>query len=89
MQLKLGHGYFKLYLTQLPDYLSKKHYRHCHGNQNLEHLLTKCIYFVDQQLVLIQNIKPLLTTLKTLYKTNVGVKNLVKYLKSTKLATRK
>lgn len=89
MQLKLGHGFFKSYLVRLFTYDTKKCNGECNYTQDPEHLLIKCRWFQDEKSKLIKQMKPLPTTLQTLFGTNEGIKNLTEFLKITRVATRK
>ena len=80
--------YGRCHKNQNPEHLLKC-YGRCHGNQDPEHLLIKCRHFADQQSVLIKKMKPLPTTLKTLFITDIGLKNLVEFLKSTNATTKR
>ena len=67
MQLKFDHGYFKSYLTRIPNQsIIKKCYGRCHENQDPEHLLTKCRHFADQQSILIKKNEIVINNFKNL-----------------------
>ena len=87
-QLKLGHGYFKSYLSRLPQYNTDLCSGTCKEYQNPEHLLFKCNNYKVEQRQLKNNISPLPTTIRTLLGTRKGLEEVRKYLEKTKIATR-
>ncbi len=90
IQLKMKHDYFKSYLHQLSKNNSNKCYEICKMRQTLKHLLLNCKHYKAEQLQL---------KAKTQFK-NINIKlmlfiikieriTMLKYLKSTQIATRK
>ena len=88
MQLKLEHGYFKSYLSRLPNYDSEI-CQFCNTRENPEHLLLNCRRY-SQIRSKIKSEKQLnQLSLKILFSSKSGLEFLFDYLKETGIATRK
>ena len=88
MQLKLKHGYFRSYLNRLPNYDSAKCTGTCNEKQTPEHLVLHCKHYARD----IENMKQKIgqpVNFQMLMTRKIGLKNLIKYLTITKLATKK
>ena len=87
MQLKLNHGYFKVYLHRL---------RHTETNlctykqkQTSEHLIVQCQNYETEQEELKQKLNQKTLSFKYLTKTQLNLTSLIKYIQKTLVATRK
>ena len=95
MQLKLGHGYFKSYLSRISTDKQKDCIK-CKTRQSPEHLLLNCSLYKEEQKQLKQQMseskrerKMRQVTLQQLFNTNRGIECTLKYLKETRIATRR
>ena len=92
MQLKIGHGYFRNFQRKRAAWrnenINEKYTNQCHQQQTAEHVLLHCKNYE-------QEIKQLKKTAKTtlimnyLFFTKDGLKHLIKFLKITKVVTKK
>ena len=97
-QIKLGHGYFKLYLERLPAY-NINLCNVCKVKQTPEHMLLNCRIYKAEQKTLknaVLQLKPKSgsesnskLSLKRLLCTGEGIRNTLAFLDQTKSATRK
>jgi hypothetical protein len=87
MQLKLGHGYFRSYLVNLPDWESDE-CSECSCLENPEHLLLLCSKFTEIREEIKAELSIELVNMKFLFNTKVGQEFLIKYIQKTKVATR-
>ncbi|MCO8751554.1 hypothetical protein KLO70_19365, partial [Clostridioides difficile] len=87
MQLKLGHGYFKSYLTRFRDDLNDL-CSNCQLYENPEHLLLLCTKYTELRLRLREKFELEQLNLKLLFNTKAGNKFLIEYLKESNIATR-
>jgi hypothetical protein len=85
-QLKLGHGYFRVYLAKLGHSGSNR--CSCGGKETPEHLLLGCRELRRQQKILREGLGSR-ASLKVLLHTKLGVECTLEFLKETKVATRK
>ncbi len=90
IQLKMRHDYFKSYLHRLSENNSNKCYEICKARQTLKHLLLNCKHYRAEQLQLkakaqFKNMNIILT----LFIIKIERITMLKYLKSTWIATRK
>ena len=90
IQLKMKHDYFKNYLHRLSKNNSNKCYEICKARQTLKHLLLNCKHYRAEQLQLkakaqFKNMNIILT----LFIIKIERIAMLKYLKSTQIATRK
>ena len=90
IQLKMKHNYFKSYLHRLSENNSNKCYKICKTRQMLKHLLLNCKHYRAEQLQLkakaqFKNMNIILT----LFIIKIERIAMLKYLKSTQIATRK
>ena len=90
IQLKMKHDYFKSYLHQLSENNSNKCYEICKIRQTLKHLLLNCKHYRAEQLQLkakaqFKNMNIILM----LFIIKIERITMLKYLKSTWIATRK
>ena len=90
IQLKLAHGYFRSYLTRLPEYDSKI-CLNCDSNQNEtpHHVILDCPSQSDIRKRTIQKLDIRDQNLRNLFLTKRGQEQLIKYLEESKIATRK
>ena len=90
VQLKLAHGYFRSYLTRLPDYDSKI-CPNCDSNQNEtpHHLIFDCPSQSAIRKRTIQNLDIRDQNLRNLFSTKRGQDQLIQFLAESKIATRK
>ena len=92
IQLKLGHGYFRSYLSRLPQYETDKCTGHCNGIQSPSHLFFSCYHYRKEQRELKRQLKELfpekeIITLTEIY--NEKSRQIVyDYLRETRIATR-
>jgi len=90
IQLKMRHDYFKSYLHQLSENNLNKCYEICKAKQTLKHLLLNCKHYRTEQLQLkakaqFKNMNIILM----LFIIKIERIAMLKYLKSTWIATRK
>jgi hypothetical protein len=90
MQLKLAHGYFRSYLTRLPDY-DNEICPDCLTNQKQTpyHLLLQCPSQSENRKNTIGKLNRKDQTLNSLFLTKIGQEKLILFLKKSKIATRK
>ena len=87
-QLKLGHGYFKSFLGNLPAY-DTKNCLSCQLKETPEHLLLSCQRYTKERKEVKKKHNIELVNMKFLFNTSMGLKFLIDFLKLTKIATRK
>src|SRR5215469_6768436 len=90
VQLKLAHGYFRSYLTRLPDYDSKI-CPNCDSNQSEtpHHLIFDCSSQSTTRKRTIQRLDIQDQNLCSIFLTKRGQDQLIKFLEESKIATRK
>ena len=83
----MGHGYFRSYLKNISNDYTGRCTGRCNEIQTPEHLLTRCVNYARE----IEEMKKQLpiTNMTVLFDTKKGLDILIKYLKSTKIGTRK
>jgi hypothetical protein len=92
IQLKLGHGYFRSYLSRLQQYETDKCIGRCKGIQSPSHLFLSCYHYREDQKKLKDQLKEIfpeteIITLTEIY--NEKSRQIVyDYLKKTRIATR-
>ena len=88
IQLKIGHGFFRSYLSRLPEYNTEK-CQTCNTKENPEHLIMHCKKYkkIRDQLKKEKNLNQL--SLKILFSSKIGLEFLFEYIKKTDIATRK
>jgi hypothetical protein len=92
-QLKLGYGYFRLYLIRTPNCELDKYFNGCRVKQTPEHLLMSCrTYRLERQLVIriIKQYKdePGLLKFAHLFKNAIIVDEILKFLEKIKIVIR-
>ena len=88
IQLKLAHGYFRSYLTRLPEYEEETcHACHLNQKQTPYHLLLQCPSHSESRERTIGKLKD--KTLYSLFMTKIGQEKLIHFLRESKIATRK
>jgi ribonuclease HI len=87
IQLKLGHGYFRSYLSRLSEYDSEL-CQICNTKENPEHLILHCQKYnqIRKQLKKEKELNQL--SLKILFSSKKGQEFLFDYIKQTSIATR-
>ncbi len=87
IQLKMSHGYFRSYLKNILNEYTGRCISRCNEIQTPEHLLIKCIHYREE----IEEMKKhlLIINITVLFDTKKELDLLIKYLKSTKIETRK
>ena len=88
LQMKIGHGFFKSYLYRLPAYESNQCNGNCNEIQTPKHLLFNCRHFLNEQKEMKKNMK-IPVTIRTLFNTTEGIKNVLNFIKNTRICTRK
>ena len=88
IQLKLGHGYFKSYLKRLPDYNSDKCDCNNQDIQSPAHLLTSCSKYLVEYSKIKEKLQISQLSLSILLNTREGIKTILKFLNTTKIARR-
>ena len=88
LQMKTEHDYFKSYLCRLFAYESNRCNENCNEKQTSEHLLFHCRHYVNEQNELKNNMK-ILVTLRTLFNTDEGIKNVLNFIKNIRICTKK
>ena len=86
--MKTEHDYFKSYLCKLFAYESNRCNENCNEKQTFEHLLLYCRHYVNEQNELKNNIK-IFVTLRTLFNTDEDIKNVLNFIKNSRICTRK
>ena len=90
IQLKMKHDYFKSYLHRLSKNNSNKCYEICKARQTLKHLLLNCKHYRAEQLQLKAKAQfKIMNTILMLFIIKIERIAMLKYLKSTWIATRK
>jgi len=90
IQLKIKHDYFKSYLHRLSENKSNKYYEICKARQTLKHLLLNCKHYRAEQLQLKAKAQfKNMNTILMLFIIKIERIAMLKYLKSTWIATRK
>ncbi len=90
IQLKIRHDYFKSYLHQLSENNSNKCYEICKMRQMSKHLLLNCKHYRAEQLQLKAKAQfKNMNTILMLFIIKIERIAMLKYLKSTWIATRK
>ncbi len=90
IQLKMKHDYFKSYLHRLSKNNSNKCYEICKARQTLKHLLLNCKHYKAEQLQLKAKAQfKNMNTILMLFIIKIEKIAMLKYLKSTWIATRK
>jgi hypothetical protein len=87
MQLKFGHGYFKSYLSRLPNCEDNQCFGTCHAIQSPEHLLLACRTYQTEREKLKDAIGTSLT-LPLLYANSTNQRATLEFIKETGIATR-
>ena len=86
--MKMRHDFFKSYLCILFAYESKQ----CNENYNeiqiSEHLLLNCRHYFNEQKDLKNDMK-ISITLRTLFNRNENIKNVLNFIKNTRIYTKK
>jgi hypothetical protein len=88
-QLKLGHGYFRSYLSKFTRNYNSNKCPLCHTVENPEHLLLFCSENIDLRLKIKSKYQLEQLNLKFLFQTEAGFKFLKDFLRNSKIATRK
>ena len=88
LQMKIEHDYFKSYLCRLLAYESNRCNEECNETQTSEHLLLYCRHYKKERNEMKNNMK-ISITLRTLFNTNESIKNVLKFIKNTRICTRK
>ena len=88
IQMKMRHEFFKSYFCRLFAYESNRCNENCNEIQTSEHLLLNCRHYINEQRKLKKNMK-ISVTLRTLFNTNEGIKNVLKFIKNTRICTKK
>ena len=88
LQMKIEHEYFKSYLYRLSAYESNQCNEECSETQTSEHLLLYCRHYLKERKEMKNNMK-IFITLRTLFNTNESIKNVLKFIKNTRICTRK
>ena len=88
LQMKIEHDYFKSYLCRLLTYESNRCNEECNEIQTFEHLLLHCRHYKKKRNEMKNNIK-ISITLRTLFNTNESIKNVLKFIKNTRICTRR
>ncbi len=83
----MSHGYFRSYLKNISNEYTDRCISRCNEIQTPEHLLIKCIHYREK----IEEMKKhlLIINITVLFDTKKELDLLIKYLKSTKIETRK
>jgi len=90
IQLKMRHDYFKSYLHRLSENNLNKCYKICRMRQTLKHLLLNCKHYKAEQLQLKAKVQfKNMNIILTLFIIKIERIAMLKYLKSTWIATRK
>ncbi len=90
IQLKMRHDYFKSYLHRLSENKLNKCYEICKARQTSKHLLLNCKHYKAEQLQLKAKAQfKNMNTILTLFIIKIERIAMLKYLKSTWIATRK
>ena len=88
LQMKTEHDYFKSYLCRLFEYESNRCNEKCNEKQTFENLLLYCCHYVNEQNKLKNNMK-ISITLRTLFNTDEDIKNVLNFIKNTRICTKK
>ena len=86
--MKIGHDFFKSYLYRLPAYELNQCNRNCNEIQTLEYLLLNCHHFSNERKETKKNMK-IPVMIRMLFNTTKGIKNVLKFIKNTRICTRK
>ena len=86
--MKIGHGFFKPYLVRLSAYESNRCNGDCNEIKTPEHLLLNRRHFLNEQKEMKKNMK-IPVTIYTLFNTSEGIKNVLNFIKNTRICTRK
>ena len=86
--MKIEHDYFKFYLYRLLAYESNQCNEKCNEIQTSEHLLLHCRHYVNERKEIKNNMK-ISITLRTLFNTNEDIKNVLNFIKNTRICTKK
>jgi hypothetical protein len=87
MQLKLEHGYFRLYLARLSKYITDK-YSVCNIKENPEHLILYCKKYQKIREELKENFDIKKFSFKNLFNIKKEQEFLFKYIEKTQITTR-
>jgi hypothetical protein len=86
-QLKLGHGYFKSYLSRLPDFPNAN----CDCNRGIQtpnHLIFNCRNYKNERRKLKEKIQGFPFRENFLFNSKIGISALLEFLEKTGIATR-
>ena len=86
--MKIEHDYFKSYFCRLFTYELNRCNEECNEIQTFEHLLLHCRHYKKKRNEMKNNIK-ISITLRTLFNTNENIKNVLKFIKNTRICTRR
>ena len=86
--MKIEHDFFKFYLYRLFAYKSNQCNENCNEIQTFKHLLLKCHHFLNEQKEMKKNMK-ISVTIRTLFNTTETIKNVLNFIKNTRICTRK
>ena len=84
----MKHDFLKSYLYRSFAYKSNRCNENCNEIQISEHLLLNCCHYFNEQKDLKINTKTSIT-LRTLLNANENIKNVLKFIKNTRICTKK
>ena len=88
LQMKIEHDFFKSYLHRLFVYELNQCNKNCNEIQTFEHLLLNCRHFSNEQKEMKKYIKTSMK-IRTLFKTTESIKNVLNFIKNTRIYTRR
>ena len=86
LQIKIEHDFFKYYLYRLIAYESNQCNENCNEIQKFEHLYLNCFYFSNKRKEMKKNMKNSVI-MRTLFNTLKDIKNVLIFMKNTRICT--
>ena len=88
IEMKMRHKFLNSYFCRLLAYELNWCNENCNEIQISEHLLLNYRHYINEQRELKKNMKSFVT-LRTLFNTNENIKNVLKFIKNTRIYTKK
>ena len=86
--MKIEHDFFKFYFYKLFAYKSNQCSENCNEIQTFEYLLLNYRYFLNERKEMKKYIK-ISVTIRTLFNATENIKNVLNFIKNTRICTKK
>ena len=88
LQIKIEHDFFKFYFHRLLVYELNQCNENCNEIQTFEYLLLNCRHSLTERKEMKKNMK-ISMTIRTLFNTTESIKNVLNFIKNTRICTKK